>query len=285
MATDWHWGEVVEPGQIGGVNLYNMEVSKARAKAFVTNTVDLLKNHMVNPDYPGIVLMLGGDMVSGTIHDELVETNEQPIMPVVLDLFGVLSWVVKSFADEFGRVLVPAVRGNHGRTTHKPRHKDSAFLSYDWLLYQMLAKRFEEDKRVTFQIPDGPDALFTVYGHRFLLTHGDQFRGGDGMIGALGPIIRGDHKKRSRNAQVAMEYDTLVLGHWHQLIQMQRLIVGGTLKGYDEFAYDNNFPYEPPRQALWLVHPARGITFSMPVLLEEKRPEAKDPQWVQVFKG
>lgn len=29
----------------------------------------------------------------------------------------------------------------------------------------------------------------------YLLTHGDQFRGGDGVIGALGPIIRGDHKK------------------------------------------------------------------------------------------
>ena len=32
-----------------------------------------------------------------------------------------------------------------------------------------------------------------------------------GMIGALGPIIRGDHKKRSRNAQIDMEYDVMLL--------------------------------------------------------------------------
>ncbi|MBA2590982.1 MAG: hypothetical protein M3495_19925 [Pseudomonadota bacterium] len=75
-----------------------------------------------------------------------------------------------------------------------------------------------------FAIPDGPDCLYRVYNHRYLLTHGHQFRGGDGMIGALGPIIRGDHKKRSRNGQIDMGYDTLVIGHWHQLIELNRLI-------------------------------------------------------------
>jgi hypothetical protein len=132
--------------------------------------------------------------------------------------------------------------------------------SFDWLLYCFLAKHFEGDKRVTFLIPDGPDAYYKIYGHRYLLTHGDQFRGGDGMIGALGPIIRGDHKKRSRNSQIDMGYDTLLLGHWHQYIHLTRLIVNGSLKGYDEYAYSNNFPFEQPQQALWLTHPKYGIT-------------------------
>ena len=42
-------------------------------------------------------------------------------------------------------------------------------------------------------------------------ANGDQFRGGDGMVGALGPILRGDHKKRSRNGQIGLEYDTMLL--------------------------------------------------------------------------
>lgn len=91
------------------------------------------------------------------------------------------------------------------------------------------------------------------------------------MIGALGPIIRGDHRKRSRNAQIDQDYDTMLLGHWHQLIQLQRLIVNGSLKGYDEYANQNNFPYEPPRQALWITHPQHGITFSAPVNVERKK--------------
>jgi hypothetical protein len=281
FGTDFHWDEVVDPAQIGGVNRYNREIARERARAFVTNAVDLLTQHMVCPEYPGIVLALGGDMVSGEIHDELSVTNEAPVLASVLDLFGVLAWAIEQLADRFGNVFVPAVTGNHGRTTLKVRAKGRAFTSLDWLLYQFLARRFERDKRVAFQIPDGPDALFQVYGHRFLLTHGDTLgKGGDGIIGALGPILRGDTKKRSRNAQIDQGYDTLVIGHWHQLIQMPRVIVGGSLKGYDEFASGLALPYEPPRQALWIVHPEHGPTFSMPVLVDKAKIRRPATSWV-----
>lgn len=100
------------------------------------------------------------------------------------------------------------------------------------------------------------------------------------MIGALGPIIRGDHKKRGRDAQLGDGYDCLIMGHWHQLIQMQRVIVNGSLKGYDEYAYNNNFGYEPPKQALWITHPDHGITFQVPVLVDEKKHKEVERPWV-----
>ena len=281
FATDWHWDETVEPGQIGGVNRYSREIAHARAKAFIANAIDVLTQHMVCPEYPGIVLAIGGDMISGEIHEELTATNEAPVLASVLDLFPVLAWAITQLADRFGNVFVPAVAGNHGRITQKIRTKGRAFTSLDWLLYQFLAKRFDGDKRVAFQIPDGPDALFSVYGHRFLLTHGDTLgKGGDGIIGALGPILRGDTKKRSRNAQIDQGYDTLAIGHFHTLIQMQRVIVGGSLKGYDEFASSLSLPFEPPRQALWIVHPDHGITFSVPVIVEKSRKARPSTSWV-----
>ena len=227
FASDWHWGEIVDPNQINGVNEYNMTIAQNRAKQMIEKAVDLLKNHVAHSDYPGIVYVLGGDMVSGDIHEELQATNEKEIMPTVIDLFGVLIWCINTLANEFGNVFVPCVSGNHGRNTHKIRAKGRNFTSFDWLLYQFLAKHFENDKRIQFLIPDGPDAYYSVYGHKYLLTHGDQFRGGDGVIGALGPIVRGDHRKRSRNAQIDMTYDTMIIGHWHQLIQLERLIVNG----------------------------------------------------------
>ena len=279
FASDWHWAEIVDPKQIGGVNQYNITISQNRARALIETAIDLLNNHLKNPDYPGIVFALGGDMVSGDIHEELVATNEVEIMPTVLDLFGVLTWCISTLADNFGRVFVPCVTGNHGRNTHKIRAKGRNFTSFDWLLYSFLAKRFEGDERVKFLIPDGPDAYYSIYGHKYLLTHGDQFRGGESVIGALGPIIRGDHRKRSRNSQINMQYQTMILGHWHQLIQLERLIVNGSLKGYDEYAYANNFPYEPPRQALWITHPVHGITFSAPVHVE-RRKEPGRTEWI-----
>ena len=279
FASDWHWGEIVDPNQINGVNEYNIAIAQDRAKAMIEKATDLLKNHVAHSDYPGIVFVLGGDMVSGDIHEELMATNEMEIMPTVLDLFGVLTWCINTLVNEFGNVFVPCVSGNHGRNTHKIRAKGRNFTSFDWLLYQFLSKRFEDDDRIVFHIPDGSDAYYSVYGHKYLLTHGDQFRGGDGVIGALGPIIRGDHRKRSRNAQIDMEYDTMLLGHWHQLIQLERLIVNGSLKGYDEYAYQNNFGFEPPRQALWLTHPEHGITFSMPVYVDRKH-RATSKEWI-----
>ena len=279
LASDWHWGEVVDPRQVNGVNEYNIGIAQDRAKVMVETTVELLKEHIKHKQYPGIVFALGGDMVSGDIHEELSVSNEKEIMPTVLDLWATLAWCIDTLAKEFGNVFVPCVTGNHGRNTHKIRAKGRNFTSFDWLVYQFLAKRFENDKRVKFHIPDGSDAHYQLYNHRYVLTHGDQFRGGDGMIGALGPIIRGDHKKRSRNSQIDMDYDTLLLGHWHQLIQLQRLIVNGSLKGYDEYAYQNNFPFEPPRQALWITHEKYGITFSAPVMVDRPKGNKKAP-WI-----
>jgi hypothetical protein len=270
LASDWHWGEVVDSAQVGGVNEYNLKIAQDRARAFIETSIDLLKNRFNNPKYEGVVFALGGDMFSGNIHDELATTNDMEVMPCVLDLWGTLVWCIEVLVEEFGKVFVPCVSGNHGRNTHKIQNKNRNYTNFDWLLYQFLNKRFENDKRITFFIPDGSDAYYQVYGYKYLLTHGDQFRGGDGVIGCLGAIIRGDHKKRSRNAQIDQEYDTMLIGHFHQLIQLQRLIVNGSLKGYCEYAYTNNFGFEPPRQALWITHPLHGITFSCPVNVDRK---------------
>jgi len=191
--------------------------------------------------------------------------------------------VIEALANTFGAVFLPCVSGNHGRDTRKIWLKDRHATSFDWLLYRFLARHFADDKRVTFLIPDGPDAYYKIYDHAYLLTHGDQFRGGDGMIGCLGPILRGDHKKRSRNAQVDMEYDTMIMGHWHQYIHHSRVIVNGSLKGYDEYAYTNNFGFEPPQQALWLTHPKYGQTYRAPVYVDKYREPAKT-DWVSIPK-
>lgn len=227
FVSDLHWGEVVYPSQINNVNKYNIKIAHERMETLVTSAVHLLKIISPKMDYPGIVVPLGGDMISGNIHDELTATNEINSMPAVLDLYGVLVGVIRSLADTFGRVFLPCVSGNHGRDTTKIWNKDRHATSFDWLLYRFLAKHFENDKRVTFFIPDGPDAYYKIYDHAYLLTHGDQFRGGDGIIGVMGPIIRGDTKKRSRNSQIDMDYETMLLGHFHQYVHHRRFIING----------------------------------------------------------
>ena len=63
-------------------------------------------------------------------------------------------------------------------------------------------------------------------------------------------------------------YDTMLCGHFHTLMSLSRLIVNGSVKGYDEYAMSINCPWEPPQQALWTVHPKHGHTWFMPVMCD-----------------
>jgi hypothetical protein len=282
--SDWHWGEVVDPAQVNGVNKFNLAIAQTRLRTLVEHTNDLCFGHMTNPVYPGIVVNLGGDMISGDIHEELSETNELPTMPVMVDLFGKLAWALRTLADKFGRVFVPCVAGNHGRNTKKPRLKNYVYSNFDWLLYTMLEAHFKaaKDDRIAFMIPPAADAYYRVYGHRYLLTHGNNLgvKGGDGIIGALGPILRGDIKIRNANGRVGQPFDTLLMGHWHQQTPLfPRVCVNGSLKGYDEFAkLALRAPPEEPQQALWFTHPSRGVTCYWPVQLGPKKAVA-DVAW------
>lgn len=287
MWSDWHWGEVVSSAEVGGVNTFNARVASARVQRLVAATIDLCKNHMTNPDYPGIVVCLGGDFMSGNIHEELRETNWGTVQQQFVEVQGQLEGVLRTMADVFGRVFVPCVVGNHGRNTIKPRAKGRVFENFEWNIYQQLARTFANDDRFMFQIPGETDAYFTVAGHRFLLTHGDCLgvRGGDGIIGALGPITRGAFKVGRSEAQIGRDFDTLLMGHWHTYIprgEAAPVIVNGALKGYDEYArLMLRVPYSRPSQALWFVHPERGITAQWQVYLEPARRAGKGEEWVK----
>lgn len=277
MLSDLHWGENVRPAQIGGVNAFNMKIAQRRLRTVVDSTIRVCK--ILDPEmrYPGIVVPLGGDMVSGNIHEELAATNDVNTMPTVLDLYGHLISSISLLADTFGNVFLPCVSGNHDRDTKKIWSKDRNHTSFGWLLYQFLAKRFENDQRIRFYIPDGSDALYRVYNTRYLLTHGDQFRGGDGIIGPLGPITRGEQKKNTRNAAVGQDYDVMEFGHFHQRLLSARLRGNGSLKGYDEYAHANNFRIEPASQNFWITHPDYGITWDLPIYGDVKSKTIKSP--------
>lgn len=269
MLSDLHWGEVVDPKQIGGVNRYNLSIAAKRLRHTVETAIQLCRILDPKMTYQGIVVPLAGDNVSGSIHEELEATNELPTIPTVLDLAEHLEGAIGLLADTFGKVYVPCVTGNHGRNTRKTWGKDRHHTSFDWMLCKILQKSFAKDSRVTIDVADGPDLLFPVQGKKYLLTHGDRLgSGGDGLIGFIGPVTRGDHKRRTRQQQIDQPYDTMICGHWHQYLHTGRLIVNGSLKGYDEYAYTEAFPFEPPQQALWIVHPKHGETYRMPVRCE-----------------
>ncbi len=286
--SDWHDGEVVKKGEVGGLNEFNTEICGQRIETLVERSIGLIRHHMPK-GAPGIVICLGGDMMTGEIHQELADTNDRYIQETVRHLKSYLHKALLRFADEFGRVFVPCVVGNHGRMTLKPRMKGRVYTSYEWGIYTDLEDRLRDDKRIKFFVPGETDAYFAVAGHRFLLTHGDTLgvKGGDGIIGAIGPIMRGAFKVGRSEAQIGREFDTILMGHWHQYISTRGIIVNNALKGYDEFArLALRAPATPASQALWFVHHRYGLNTQMEVYVQDPTPfrsHKPNDSWVEVF--
>lgn len=282
MISDVHHGERVDPKQLEGLNSFDMETSRRRLRTAVDVTISLLRNEFSRIEYPGIVVALAGDMVGGSIHPELLATSDARDAKVLVDLQETLYACILRLADEFGRVFLPCVSGNHGRLTHKMWAKDRNFTNADWILYQWLRSRFIDDKRVTFFIPDGAEAYYRIFNHRYLLKHGDSYRGGDSIIGPLGPLARGDAKTRAQRSEVGLPFDTQLTGHFHRLIMLRRFISNGTLKGVDEYSMQSGYAYEEPLQALWITDSSRGITFQMAVQVERSIRRGRVDDWVSV---
>lgn len=273
LVTDIHYDEVVKPEQIGWVNKYSRAIADQRIKRAFTGAVMMSRDYLTGVEYEGINLFLGGDLLSGIIHEELRETNEAVLTESIVSVVEPLEAGILMLAEHFGKVHVSAVTGNHGRNTRKPRAKNRATDSFDWLVAKMVERGIRHDPRVTFNISRSADAHATLYRHRYCLTHGDQFRGGSGISGALAPLMLGVHRKQKRDAATGHEWDTLVMGHFHTSYFLKGLIVGGSIVGYNEYAYENNLPFEEPQAAFWLTTPERGITVSAPVFVQDRKAE------------
>lgn len=282
MWADWHLGEVVQGDEVAGFNEYNMDIARERIKHLVSSVSNLCFNHHVSGGYPGIVICLTGDFVSGGIHQELQKTNDLEVLPTVLEAEEILIWAIEQMAEAFGRVYLPCVAGNHGRTTAKPEFKNYYMKNFDWLIYKHLARHFKDDPRVHVDVRPSNDVNFRVYNMRYCLVHGDMLgvKGGDGIIGAVGPIIRGEVKKSGQAQVLNQGFDKLLLGHWHQRLWLPRATVSGTLKGFDEYArLQLGARPDRPTQPLWFVHPIHGETAHWDIYCDGDE-EQTSSEWV-----
>lgn len=288
MLSDTHFDEVVNPAEISGVNAYNREIATSRLQRFFRNTMRLSKNYINGIKIDGLVAPMGGDMVSGNIHEELARSNAAEIMDTCLFWSQQIILGYEQLLTVFSEVHVPCVVGNHGRNTKKWRNKGAVQDNFDYLIYSMVARHFAGQDGITFDIPLDTGVRWEAYSKRLMMVHGNEFRGGSGVGGISVPIMRGNYKKQQNMQAVGMSYDYLLIGHFHQFMDLGHVLINGSLKGYDEYCRSNNFGYESPRQMFFLVDPKWGKTISAPIHVQsdsekelwQKYGTANQPQWL-----
>lgn len=273
MLSDTHFDEVVDPTEMDGLNAYNRKIATQRLELWAQNVIHLTRNYLSGVTYDGIVVMLGGDIFSGDIHEELAQTNEDSMLASLLYWSEQIAAAINLLAGEFKKVHVMAVPGNHGRMSRKPRMKLRAKTNFDWLLAKMLERHFAGHKTISFDVPDSTDCMVSIYGWNHMLTHGDQASGGGGIGGIWPPVMRLRARKLQRYADTGRPFQTMWIGHWHQYISTPSLVVNGSMKGYDEYAAINNFSFEVPQQALAIVTPEHNVTFQCPVFFTDRKKE------------
>lgn len=237
----------------------------------ITTAIYLADKHISQDwTFPGFIYIRGGDAISGGIHEELRETDDMTPLEAVRVVFEEEAAGIAHLAEFFGRVDVKSVcGGNHDRTTLKPQSKKRIQHSYDALIDFMLAERFKNDKRVTFQFTKSPDVVFPIFGATALATHGDNIGsgGGTGFIGPVANIAKGVQKIIMEQVHMGRVIDHVFMGHFHTFHYCRAFTENGSFPGFSEFAKKFRMRPEPPTQSYQFWHPTRGMVDLKPIVL------------------
>lgn len=256
MASDWHVEERVDPSDVpGAYNVYNPTIARKRAEQFAQRTVLLTKTQREMARITDLCLFLGGDFITGHLHDDNRESNYLSPTKAVLLALDILNGVIGHLLEHggFERIIVPCTFGNHGRLTHKPRAKTAHDTNLEWMMYQLLAQHWKDEKRVRFHIADAVQIYLDFYGFPLRFMHGDDVMYGGGVGGVTIPMRRAiadwDKTKRA--------YCTF-FGHFHTAMDIGNAVGNGSLIGANAYGVRIHAAYEPPRQQFILLDQKRG---------------------------
>lgn len=274
--SDTHFDETITDAEILGYNRYDRRIAELRLRRLGEKTIEVGREFIGGVDYEGIVILATGDIFSGDIHEELRRTNVTSLYASCAYWVGNIVAFLRMLADDFGKVHLGAVVGNHGRNTNRPIYKGRAQNNIEWLFWHYVADvlKAHGDERITFDIADGLSHNLTVYTTTYAFEHGDEFKGGAGIAGAKSPLMLGQHRTAVQRLAMGAPLDWMVVGHFHQYqAPGQGLIMGGSLKGYDEYASGKHFRPEIPQQGFWVTTPERGPTVFAPIQPMDRQDE------------
>jgi hypothetical protein len=252
MASDWHVEEPVNPQTILGANEFSLDIAHKSILELAKTAIRLSELKRAGTRINQMVLWLGGDFITGFIHDE--NKSSCMLSPIEATLWAedriytLIEHLLKE--GKFDQLTIRCSCGNHSRTTLKKNIAQQSEMSFEWGMYNHLSREFKNDPRVKFVLTPGyltTTTLFDKYKLRF--HHGDAIRFKDGVGGLTIPLNKRIAKWNENGREVYLD----CIGHWHSYMPGRKAIVNGSLIGYNAFAQECGFAVEPPEQTLFFV--------------------------------
>ncbi len=273
--TDTHYGETINLDEMGGLNFYNTTESNKRVNYGVDKFIEICENKKPYYSYDGVVYALGGDNITGSLHD-LAETNDATPIEQVIGVTEQKAKQISKLKKAFGKVFVPGVTGNHGRLSDKMKTKRRANDSLETLVFANLKWKFKDDPNVSIVHKLSDKIRFSINGRIFELEHGDGYKYGGGVGGITVPIKRGITREHQSAFSTNSSFHTKIIGHFHQHHIEDGLIIGNSPKGYDEYCVSKKLPYGVPGFTTFMVNSHGDIVDVTNIKIRLKKPKEKN---------
>ena len=265
--SDTHFGKIVLPSTVNGLNEHNPEIAKMRMDCLAENLLKLVNKERSEIKIDNLVLGLGGDfMENSMLHEHSQMSTAFPPMEELLFSRQLLHKFIKTIAEngKFKKILIPCVRGNHSRTTKKMNSTIDYRTNYEAMLYNILKQDFSGDM-FEWYTPDSDICEFKVYDKKIRSLHGWQVKSGGGIGGLTIPL----NKYILRLDQIS-KCDYNLMHHYHSLsYPTANCTLNGSLCGYDTFAMQIGAGFQKPMQSFQLLDKNRGFTIKAPIFCEK----------------
>lgn len=262
--SDNHIDEVVQSDSVMGLNEYNFEIAKQRSDTFYSKIVRLITHHQIHYNIKQAVMIFGGDSIGGWIHDELSQTNSMSPMKAIQEFKNMTISGLKHLHDNLDveKITVVMVCGNHSRNTKKVQFANFSDTNHEYFMYRDIAEicKLIGLTKFEFIIPEAEMTVIEILGKRILVAHGHQFKYAGGVGGIFPSMLRwfGQVTK-------ALKVDIAFIGHWHQSIFTKRVVVNGSMKGYDAYAFGKGLEFERPSQNMTLLDSEYDFCLFQPI--------------------
>jgi hypothetical protein len=248
--TDWQLGKETAD--------YNTDICVARVRHVVERVRRITAIQRKDHPVPEVTVMLGGDHIEGVgiFPGQAYEVDSTGYSQLMV-ASNLMVEVVLTLLQDFDRVHVRSVHGNHGRIGRKgdmPRVDNM-----DLIAFHIARSMLSDQPRV-----DWPENLHwydevRVGNYRALLVHGDQIKGFSGT-----PAFAIARKMTAwSSGAIPFQFSDAFLGHYHQNLVLT-LPNGGQVRmtpsteSGSQYASEFMAAQGRPGQRLLMVHPEHG---------------------------
>lgn len=268
MLSDWHCEELVDPATVNFRNSYNLEICERRVAELTERFSALLEHERRLADIRRVVVWLGGDFITGHIHEDCIEVAQLPPMGALQFAGGLIRGFLDTVAGMADSVIVATNSGNHGRSNAgKMRIATELDHSFEQFLYlQMRAQ--EQSKNVEWRVGEGYLNYIDLDGFLIRFHHGHAIRySGAGVGGITIPV-----NKSIAAWDKVTPADLTCFGHYHQFQWLRggRYVANGSLIGSSAYSTvvckgEN----EPPCQSFLVIdHGRNEVTRAYPIFVD-----------------